>query len=210
MTISKNSIVRLIKYKNVLYRFKFMGFKKVYSENLADALGLTAAQVRKDFSIFGIPGNRRGGYLVDELLEKVIHILGKNESHKVIIAGAGNIGSALMNYSGFERENIIISALFDIDPDRINRDNIVPVLPIEEMTEFVKKNEIKIGVITVTATFAQQVLEQMISAGIKGVINFAPVRLKAPDEIFINNIDIISEIEKVIYFVTSPLVAESE
>lgn len=204
MNISGNAIIRLTKYKKVLHRFKVMGFKKVFSGNLADALGFTAAQIRKDFSIFGIPGNRRGGYSIDELVDKINFLLGKHENYKVVIAGAGNIGNALMKYPGFERENISIKALFDVDPDKINREGTVPVLPVEEMVDFIKNEEIKVGIIAVTEIFAQQTLDRMVSAGIKGVMNFTPIRLKAPENVFINNIDIVGELEKVIYYISAP------
>jgi redox-sensing transcriptional repressor len=206
MNISGNAISRLTKYKKVLNRFKVMGFKKVFSGNLADALGFTAAQIRKDFSVFGIPGNRRGGYSIDELINKINSLLGKHQTYNIIIAGAGNIGSALMKYPGFERENICIKALFDVDPDKINRDLERPVLPVEEMEEFVKKEDIKLGIIAVTEVFAQQTLDNMTSAGIKGILNFTPARLKAPENVFVNNIDIVSELEKVIYYIAVPTV----
>lgn len=209
MNISGNAILRLTKYKKVLHRFKVMGFKKVFSSNLSDALGFTAAQIRKDFSVFDIPGNRRGGYSIDELIERINSLLGKHETIKVIIAGAGNIGNALMKYPGFERDNICIKALFDVDPDKINRDSIIPVLPVEEMDEFIKKEDIKVGIIAVTEVFAQQTLDKMVCAGIKGIMNFSPIRLKAPEYIYINNIDIVSELEKVIYYIAASSVSTS-
>lgn len=203
MNINKNTIIRLSRYKNALTRFQSLGFVKVFSDNLGDAVGVTAAQVRKDFSLFGVSGNKKGGYLVDQLIEKLNSILGKNETQKVIIAGCGHIASALMRYKGFEKEGIKIVAGFDIDPAKINRSSPVPILPLEEMKEYVKANAIRIGIIAVPDIAAQQVVEGMISAGIKGILNFAPIRLKAPEDVVINNINVEYELENVIYYVNA-------
>ncbi|MGE5399197.1 MAG: redox-sensing transcriptional repressor Rex [Ignavibacteriales bacterium] len=200
---NKHSIIRLLKYKSSLLRFRILGFKRVFSENLADAADVTAAQVRKDFSLFGISGYRRGGYQIDELLTRLNSILGKDEIQKVIIVGAGNIGSALLKYRGFDKEGIQITAGFDIDPEKMSREGSIPVYPFDEMKDFVTCNNIKIGILAVTEIFAQEVLDTMISAGIKGVLNFAPVKLKGTADVFISNVDLLGELEKVIYFVKS-------
>lgn len=203
MVTNKSCVLRLSKYQNALYRLKNLGFVKVFSDNLADATGVTSAQVRKDFSLFGISGNKRGGYLIDNLVEKLNQILGKDKIQKVIIAGVGNIGKALMNYPGFEKEGIKIVAGFDIDPLRQKREADMPILPIEELKEFVKVNDIKLGIIAVQDIAAQQVLNLMVSAGIKGVLNFAPIRIKSLDDCVINNVNLILELESVIYFVNA-------
>ncbi|MDD5440372.1 MAG: winged-helix domain-containing protein, partial [Candidatus Omnitrophica bacterium] len=111
--INKNVIIRLSRYKNALVRLKYMGFVKVFSDNLADSIGVTPSVVRKDFSMFDLCGNKRGGYNIEELLRKLNSILGKNEIQKVILAGAGKLGTALLKYKGFEKEGIRISACFD-------------------------------------------------------------------------------------------------
>ena len=203
MITNKNSIIRLSKYKDALYRLKNLGFVKVFSDNLADAVGVTASQVRKDFSIFGISGSKRGGYQIDQLIEKLNQILGKNIIQKVIIAGLGNIGMALMKYRGFEKEGINIVAMFDIDPAKFDRNAKVPILPLDEMKEYIRVNNIKMGIIAVPDVAAQQVLDVMLGAGIKGVLNFAPIRLRAGSDAVINNVNLISELENVMYFVNT-------
>jgi len=201
MITNKNCIIRLARYKNALYRLRSLGFVKVFSENLADAVGVTASQVRKDFSLFGISGNRRGGYEIGFLLEKLGLILGKDQVQKVIVVGAGHLGGALRDYRGFEKEGIRIAACFDIDPELYDRSSPVPILPIEELKEFVKNNGIRIGVIAVPEVAAGQVSELMISAGIKGILNFAPIRLKCPEDVVITNVNLGVELENLIYFV---------
>ena len=201
MITNKNCIIRLSRYRNVLYRLKSMGLIRVVSNNLADATGVTALQVRKDFSLSGITGNKKGGYQIDDLIEKLNHILGKNEVEHVILAGVGKIGRALVQYSGFEEEGIKIVAAFDIDPQKYNDKIDIPVLPLEKIKDYVKKNNIKIGIIAVPDTSAQQVFNLMAGSGIKGVLNFAPIRLRSTPDIIINNVNLVMELENLIYFV---------
>lgn len=200
---NKNCIIRLSRYKNALYRLRESGTIKVFSNTLADAVGVLPSQVRKDFSLVGISGNKRGGYQIDSLLEKLNSILGKDELQKVVVAGAGNIGTALMKYNGFEKEGIKILACFDTDPKKCRRNVKIPVLPLDGLKDFVRAHQIKIGVIAVPDTAAQSVLDIMVAAGIKGVLNFAPIRLKAPQETVINNVNLELELESVIYFVNA-------
>jgi redox-sensing transcriptional repressor len=203
MTANKNFIIRLSKYRNVLYRLKTMGLVRVFSNNLADATGVSALQVRKDFSIAKITGNKKGGYQVDELIEKLNHILGKNETQKVILAGIGKMGKAMVQYKGFEQEGIKIVAAFDIDPQKYKTIQDITVLPLENLKDFVKKNNIKIGIITVPDIAAQQVFNLMVSSGIKGIMNFAPIRLRGSSDVIISNVSLVMELENLIYFVNA-------
>ncbi|MFA5437101.1 MAG: redox-sensing transcriptional repressor Rex [Candidatus Omnitrophota bacterium] len=201
MITAKNCIIRLSRYKNALYRLQTLGFVKVFSDNLADAVGVTAAVVRKDFSVFGISGNKKGGYQIEILLEKINSILGKDRLQKVIVIGAGHIGSALMRYRGFEKEGIKIAAGFDIDPAKINRYNALPILPLEEVKDFIKSQGIKIAILAVPDIAAQEVLDLVCSCGIKGILNFAPLRLISPEGCIVNNVNLEIELENLIYFV---------
>ncbi|KMQ50280.1 Redox-sensitive transcriptional regulator [Chitinispirillum alkaliphilum] len=203
MVTNKNCILRLSRYKNALHRFKSIGFVKIFSDYLADAVGVTSAQVRKDFSLFGISGNKRGGYHIDSLLEQLHEILGKNELQKVVIAGAGSLGSALIKYKNFEKEGIKLTAAFDIDPAKHNTKLSIPVYPLEKLHSFVQKNQIKIGIISVPEVAAQPTLDLMIKAGIRGILNFAPIQLKAPEDCVVNNVNLELELENLIYFVNT-------
>jgi redox-sensing transcriptional repressor len=203
MVMNRKCILRLSRYKNALKRLKALGFVKVFSGNLADAAGVTSSQVRKDFSLFGITGNRRGGYKVDELVTKIREILGKNEIQKVVIVGIGNIGNALLRYKGFETGGIRIVAGFDIDPSRYQRHTDVPILPLDEFRQFVESNEIRIGILAVPDVAAHHVSEIMIGAGIKGILNFAPIQLRGADDVIISNINLEVELENLIYFVNA-------
>jgi redox-sensing transcriptional repressor len=203
MITNRNCVIRLSRYKSAILRLKTLGFVKVFSDNLADAVGVTSAQVRKDFSLFGISGNKRGGYQIDALIEKLNGILGKDQTHKVIVVGLGNIGTALMKYKRFEKEGIVITAVFEIDPSKYNREARIPVLPLQDIKEYVKNNGIKIGIIAVPDIAAQQVADIMFESGIKGILNFAPIRLKGPESTVINYVNLELELENVIYFVNA-------
>jgi redox-sensing transcriptional repressor len=198
---SKNDVTRLSRYRNALLRLKALNFVKVFSDNLADATGVSAVQVRKDFSAFDISGNRRGGYEVNELIKRLNKILDKDTIHNFIEVGAGNLGKALLRYPGFAKSGIKIVACFDVDPAKYDRNAEIPVLPIEELDDFVRKHQITFGIISTPDMAAQQVLVRMISSGIKGILNFAPIYLRGPQDCVINNINLESEIENIVYFV---------
>lgn len=197
---NKKTIVRISKYKNSLHRFKMMGLTRVFSDNLAEAVGVSSIQVRKDFSLFGITGNKRGGYPIDALIEQLHSVLGKQDIKNVVIVGVGNMGAALIRYNGFEKELIHIIAGFDSDPAKISPHAPIPIFHIEKLEGFVRENNITIGILAVPDMAAQRIVDCMVRAGIKGILNFAPIRLNAPEGCFINSVNLIPELESVIYF----------
>lgn len=200
--LNKSTILRLARYLRVLQKLKSLGFVKVFSNNLGDAIGVTPAVVRKDFSIINIPGNKRGGYNIDTLIELLSNVLGKNQPHEIIIVGCGRIGSALMEYKEFAKEGIHIAAGFDIDPGKVESKAGIPILDVKEMPAFIKEHKITVGVIAVPDTAAAQVMEQMVNAGIQGILNFAPVELKCNHKgCLIHNVNLSLEIENLFYLV---------
>ena len=203
MVTNKKSILRLSKYNKALTRLHSMGFKKVFSDNLADAIGVTSSQVRKDFSIFDLSGHKKGGYLIEDLIYKINKILGKEEVEKVIIVGCGNIGTALMRYNGFEKEFIKVVAAFDNNLAKTNCDSQVPILPIEEMHDFIVREKIRTAILAVPDQAAQHVVDILVNAGIKGVLNFSPLYLRVPEDFIISNVNLEVELEGVIYFVNA-------
>lgn len=199
MNENRTYILRLVQYKNALKVLKNYGFVRVFSDNLADALGVSAAQVRKDFSLFGISGNKKGGYQIDELLAKLNQILGTESMEKVIIIGCGRIGRALMHYKEYHKEGIMIVAGFDVNPERV-LDAEVPIYHTDELPKYIKENQIKIAIIATPENVAQQVLDTLIDNGILGIMNFAPVHLRAPEDVVVQTINLQLELETVIYF----------
>jgi redox-sensing transcriptional repressor len=198
---NRNCIGRLSRYKSALYHFKDLGFTKIFSTYLAQAVGVTSTQIRKDFSIFKIYGNKRGGYLIDELISSLNTILSKNETHNVIMVGVGNLGRALIHYKGFAREGFKLIAAFDIDPAKHSTISEIPVLPLDRLSQFVKDSGVQFGILSVPAIVAQQVFEKMVDAGIKGVLNFAPCSLQTSDKsVFVNYVNLELELEQLVYF----------
>ncbi|NLG16721.1 MAG: redox-sensing transcriptional repressor Rex [Fibrobacter sp.] len=190
---------RLLEYKCVLKKMRMMGFTRVYSSNLADSLGVSSSLVRKDFSCLTTVGNKRGGYQIEPLLAEIHKILHRGgEATKAVVAGAGKLGKALCNYGGFEEENIHIVAAFDSDSKKVGNNERIPVLHIENLTSFISRNKITIGVLAVPAEAAQKVADLMIMAGVRGFLNFAPTRLSLPSHCRENHINLALELEKLI------------
>jgi redox-sensing transcriptional repressor len=188
-------------YRATLFQFKQMGVQRVYSYHLGEETGVSPEQVRKDFSEFKIKGNQRGGYNVDDLLKKMEEIFYKDIDHNMIIVGMGNIGHALVNYNKFIHRRINIVATFDIDPSKHTGRSGVPIYKMDRLEEIIKRFDLHAAIIAVPDISAQSVCEKLVANGITGIVNFAPVILKVPDLIIVNNVNLSDEIESVIYCV---------
>ncbi len=201
MNPEKEKISRLLSYKNLMLRFKAMGFLRVFSDNLADSMGISASLVRKDFAYFGIKGQQKGGYNIDKVLEMIQEILGFTVDQKVILIGVGRIGEALLRYEGFRDEHIDIVAGFDIDRHMTNAKADPPILHMEELEGFVRNNDIRIAILATPAEVAQSVLEDLHSSKIEGVLNFTPTELKSTSDLLVRDINIKTELTNLIYSV---------
>lgn len=198
---NKGQILRLLNYKNLLKHLQSLGFKKVFSDNISDTLEISSSLVRKDFGNFGITGNRKGGYDIDSILLKIDEILGKDEIQKVIIVGVGRIGEALMNYQGFIKEGIQIIAGFDSEPDKIRHDSGVPIMHIDKLADFIIENNVKICILTVPQMVAKHTVDLLSASGVGGILNFTPIKFQSTSDLTINNINIVHELENLIYVV---------
>ena len=190
---------RLLRYRMGLIRLKKMGLEKVFSYTLGKETGVSAELVRKDFSAFGIKGHRRGGYDVDNLLTSLEKIFGKDRVQNVIVVGMGNMGKALSLYKGFRDNKMNVVAGFDIDPTKLNKKFQIPVYPLESMREVVEAFNVSVGVLAVPEVAAQETANYMISQGIKGILNLAPVLIKTPDDVLVNNVNLMVELERLMY-----------
>ncbi|MBN1559995.1 redox-sensing transcriptional repressor Rex [candidate division KSB1 bacterium] len=198
----QDRIKRLLNYKNLLRQLQNLGFIKVFSDNIADALGISASLVRKDFAIFGIAGSQKGGYHIASILHTIHEILGKNEIQKIILIGAGRLGTALLNYGkGFTDEGIKIVAAFDIDPAKFDEKADVPILPMNSLVDYVRENDISFAIITVPESSARQVMDILKTEKIQGILNFTSLKVKNSDETIINNVNIEHELARLIYMV---------
>ena len=203
LIVQKEMIQRLVRYKNILLKFKSMGLSRVFSDNLGDAAGVSSSLVRKDFSLAHLAvGNKRGGYPIDVLLQRLDAILGTHILQRIIIVGCGKIGTALLNYKGFSNENVEVVAGFDNNPSRINpAATPIPILPVSQLAAFIKEQDIQVAVLAVPENAAAGILDQLAAAGVQGVLNFSPVQLKAGTSLFVQNINIAFEIENLFYYV---------
>ena len=208
--IHRPMVLRLARYLRVLQELKSLGLIRVFSNNLGDAIGATPAVVRKDFSVIGITGNKRGGYTIDGMIERLTQVLGRKDSENVVVVGCGRIGSALINYQEFAREGIHVVGCFDSDLQRISSDGPVPILPMDELPEFITEHGVEVAVLAVPDHVATSVFEQIVDAGIRGVLNFTSVELKCgsacedngcADECTVQNVNIGLEIENLIYLI---------
>lgn len=208
--INRGIVLRLAKYLRVLQKLKSLGFVKVFSNNLGDAVGVTPAVVRKDFSQINIPGNKRGGYNVDTLIDHIVDVLGKDERQDIVIVGYGNIGHALVNYRNFHNEGINVVACFDVKPEVVDREADPPILPMEELSAFVSKHCVQVAALAVPDSAATDVFDTLIESGIRGVLNFTTVELKCagkcdmyncPIKCVVQNVNIGLEIENIFYLV---------
>jgi len=199
--IIKNSLKRIFLYRACLVKLKLMGVEKVFSYTLANETGVTSDQVRKDFSEFNIKGNKRGGYDINVLLEKMEKIFHRNKDNNIVLIGMGNLGLALSKYSKFAQRNMNIVATFDIDPFKQKLRSGIPVYSMGRLKEIIDRFDVKVAILAVPEISAQEVADELLRNGILGIVNFAPVLLKVPQDVIINNVNLCDELESVIYYV---------
>jgi redox-sensing transcriptional repressor len=205
--ISELTTSRLSVYLRCLNLLASAGIKTISSQALADQFRLNSAQIRKDLAHFGEFGTRGVGYSVDELRRHLTQILGLDSAHRVGIVGAGNLGTALANYNGFRESNFEVVALFDNDREKIGgRVGVAGTVvhDVRRLARVVRDEAIDVAVIAVPARVAQRVLNQVMSAGVKAVLNFAPVRLHARLGVKVKTVDLTISLESLSYFLARP------
>ena len=200
--IPRKTVYRLSVYLRCLQRLKSNSIHTVSSEALAKAAGVKPTQLRKDLTYFGQFGTRGLGYDVEELARMISDLLGTNSLQPVVLIGVGNLGSALLAYRGFEKEGFEIIAAFDLFPaQKKNRPR--PVYSMEKLRDFVRERNVRMAILSVPATVAQEVTNELVEAGISGILNFAPLVLQVPEEVVVNNVNLAIELENLSYFIQS-------
>jgi redox-sensing transcriptional repressor len=175
--------------------------KILSSQELADLVRTSDGQVRKDFAYFGEFGVPGQGYKIGKIKQEVRHILGLDSTWGIAIVGIGNLGAALLTYPGFKREEFEIRAAFDKDESKVEKVwRGIRVQHVDRIPEVLSKKQIKIGVITTPATAAQEVADKLAKGGVKGILNFAPVRISVAKEIRLKNVDLSMQLETLSYF----------
>ncbi|MEA2076392.1 MAG: redox-sensing transcriptional repressor Rex [Candidatus Marinimicrobia bacterium] len=196
----ENHVTRLSQYKSALQRFEKDGIERTHAETIATYISIPATQIRKDFSLFGIRGNKRGGYNVKELLEELKNILGLNRANPFILIGYGNLGKALTRYPGFHEGCVQIVAAFDPGVGLLSSQPLIPIYPPASIPSYLKENPIKHAILAVPDDVAQAMFDELYKAGIRGFLNFTTVALTVPDDAYVNNIDLKLELETVIFY----------
>lgn len=195
---------RLSLYLRQLEHLAERGIDKVSSSQLAGSLQVSAAQVRKDLAHFGQFGRPGVGYRVRPLIDELRRILGTDKTWNVIVVGAGNLGSALLQYKGFLKRGFRFVAAFDVARGKIGRHiGNVRVRHMGELARIVRRHRVKLAILAVPADAAQRVAERLCKAGIKGILNFAPATLAAPPDVAVGPIDLAASLEQMSFAVAS-------
>ena len=202
--IADSTVRRLSAYLRFLEDFENRGLSTISSEELANRGGTTSAQVRKDLSFFGSFGKRGLGYSVPELAGRLREILGLGKEWRVVIVGAGKIGAALAQYRGFRHRGFNILAAYDNNPEKVGRKlEGIPVRDIEQLERDIQRDKPDIVVLTVPGDEAQNVVDRVVKAGVKAILNFAPAQLHAPPDVAIKTVNMAMELEGLSFALTN-------
>jgi redox-sensing transcriptional repressor len=194
--IPEATVARLPVYLRVLAEEAAAGVSTISSERLAELAGVNAAKVRKDLSHLGSYGTRGVGYDVDYLAFQMSRELGLTEARPVVIVGAGNLGQALANYGGFSSRGFPVLAMVDSDPDKVGRTiGGVPVRHVDDLPDIVADSPNTIGVVATPAPVAQSVADRLVDAGVRSILNFAPVVLTVPSGVLVRKVDLATELQ---------------
>ena len=199
--IPRTAIYRLSVYLRCLHRLENNRIHTVSSEVLAKAAGVKSTQLRKDLTYFGQFGTRGLGYDVKQLIEMISERLGTKSLQPVVIVGIGNLGRALLSYRGFEREGFEVVGAFDVQSGRFPKEVPIQVQSMKVMPKVLDEHLVKMAILCVPPTAAQEVTNQLIEYGVVAILNFAPIVLSVPDEVTVNNVNLAMELENLSYFI---------
>lgn len=200
--LPEKTIERLSEYRRTLLNCLDRGKTRIYSHELAQLHNITAVQVRRDIMFIGYSSSQRKGYDVNELVQVISKIIDAKEPIHVAVIGLGNLGKAISAYFKNKRPQLNLVASFDIDPKKVGGEvGGIPCYSIERLREIIHRDTITIGILTVPMTSAQEMAKILVQAGIKGILNLTTVSLTVPENIYLEEYDMITSIEKVAYFV---------
>jgi redox-sensing transcriptional repressor len=203
-SISDLTVARLSIYLRCMERLLELGIETVSSQEMAQRFNLNSAQIRKDLAYFGEFGVRGVGYNVHELRRCVVQILGLDRERRLLIIGAGNLGTALCHYSGFSGGSFLVVGVLDSDPSKIGVQTPAGLL-VEDaarLSEIAVQRQVEIGVITTPASAAQAVCDRMVAANLRAILNFAPIQVKAPDDVRVKTVDLKIHLEDLSFYLS--------
>ena len=202
MKLPPKTVERLSQFRRILLNCLARGKNYIFSHELANLNNITAVQVRRDIMLIGYTSKPRKGYDTKELIDRIGHILDTESSQNVAVLGIGNLGKAITTYFKGKRPKLKIVAAFDVDPNKVNRVvSGVKCYPIDQLATIIKEKNISMGIITVPPEQARSTAERLIMAGIKGILNFTSVPLSSTPQVYLEEYDMLTSIEKVAYFV---------
>lgn len=194
-------IRRLPLYARSLRYLLEEGVHSVSSQELGERINVTAAQIRKDLSYFGEFGKQGIGYDVEKLLNHIERILGLHQRWSVVLVGVGRLGQAIARYEGFHKQGLQIVGLFDTDPAKIGQYvNDLPILPLEQLAPVIREHNVRLAIIAVPASQAQHVADLLIEAGVRAILNYAPIVLQTPDDVWVRYIDPVAVLHSLTYY----------
>jgi len=201
-SLPEKTIERLSEYRRTLYRCLDDGKTHIFSHEIAGLHNITAVQVRRDIMFIGYASHGRKGYSIHELIRVISGIIDPSNVLNLAVVGYGNLGKAISAYLANKRPMLRLVAAFDIDPKKIgSRNTVVQCYTIERLREIIDTHNISIALLTVPTEAAQQMAKILISSGIKGILNFTTFNINVPDNIYLEEFDMITSLEKVAYFV---------
>lgn len=196
------TVERLSQYRRALLNYLSGGKHHIFSHEIANLLHITAVQVRRDIMLIGHTGTLRQGYDVKELIDLIGKIIDSREGQKVAVIGIGNLGRAIMGYFSAQHSRLTIVAAFDSNPEKVGKDYAgVRCYHSQLMMETIRNEGISIAIISVPEEAAERVAQDLVEAGIKGIVNFSPKPLNVPPHVYLQEFDMLTMLEKVAYFV---------
>ena len=202
--VSNAIIRRLPRYRRYLGYLQTKGIKKISSNELSEMIGYTASQIRQDLNTFGEFGQQGYGYEVDRLYKEINKILGLDREYKTVVVGCVNLGQAITNYTYYYKIGFNIIGLFDANPKIVgNVINDVEVMDSADLEEYVRREKIDIGIICVNRENAQKVADELVSGGVKGIWNFAPIDLNIPENVALESVHLSDSLHALSFMIKS-------
>lgn len=196
------TIERLSQYRRALLLVHASGQTHIFSHEIAKIIHITPVQVRRDIMLIGYTGTLRKGYNIKELIDLIGEIIDSEKGLNVCVIGVGNLGRALINYFSGRRTRLSIVAAFDNNPTKIGKKySGVTCYDISELEDIVKKENIRIGIMAVPAEQSQDTTDVLVRSGIKGILNYAPKPVLVPKDVYLEEYDMVTSLEKVAFFV---------
>ena len=201
--IPEGVIERLPAYLNILIQLRTDGINTVSSARLGELTAVNPAQIRRDLTHFGSFGKRGVGYDIGMLVERIQHILGSDHVHRLVLVGAGNLGSAIAGYGGLRQHGFMVTAIFDNDGDKVGaRIGDIFVQSMDELEGTLQKLDIRIGIVAVPPEAAQAVTDRLAAAGVQVILNYTPVIVRVPEGVTLHNTDPVQELRHTLYYLS--------